>query len=57
MMPLQLENRIGSETVRRPRDFLEGRFLLAMDRDESEDLPRSSQTVEARGQASVKAFQ
>ena len=53
------EDRLGKSLffVRRRRDFLEGRFLLTMDRDESEDLPRSSQTVEARGQASVKAFQ
>ena len=34
-----------------------GRFLDCQeDRDESEDLPRSSQTNEARGQVSVKAF-
>ena len=35
---------------------MKGGSLPAMDRDESEDLPRSSQTNEARGQVSVKAL-
>ena len=44
-------------SVRRRRNFPEGSFTPDQDGDESEDLPRSSQTFEARGQASVKAFQ
>ena len=56
MMPLQLEPPIGSEAVRRRGSFPIGLSDLERDRDESEDLPRSSQTSEARGQVSVKAF-
>ena len=54
-MPLQLEPPIGSEAVRRRGSFPIGLSDLERDRDESEDLPRSSQTSEARGQVSVKA--
>lgn len=54
-MSLQLEPPIGSEAVRRRGSFPIGLSDLERDRDESEDLPRSSQTSEARGQVSVKA--
>ena len=55
-MPLQLESLVGSEAVRRRGSFPIGLADLERDRDESEDLPRSSQTSEARGQVSVKAL-
>ena len=53
------EDRLGKSvsSVRRRRCFPEGSFTPDQNGDESEDLPRSSQTFEARGQASVKAFQ
>ena len=56
MMPLQPDSLIGPEAVRRRRRFLIGHEYHDEDRDESEDLPRSSRTVGARGQASVKAL-
>ena len=55
MMSLQPVSLIGSEAVRRRGSFPIGHADLERDRDESEDLPRSSRTSEARGQVSVKA--
>ena len=50
IMPLQ------RRAVRRRGRFLDGYMNQNEDKGESEDLPRSSQTNEARGQVSVKAF-